>query len=130
MAEEARLKADAEEGERLAAEDAEKQKAIQAEIERAAQEAAKKEKKRAEKIQMAKNLTAVKEEVVKLGMALAEKEKELGDANAMIAALKAKIKEMKAKENEINRNIIASNKAEEKLLCYRVEDQALFCLHD
>ncbi|MBY0462393.1 MAG: hypothetical protein K2Q34_04355 [Alphaproteobacteria bacterium] len=116
LEEEARKEEEAKEEARLIAEEEVKQKAIEAEIEKAAQEAARKVKKRAAELQVVKDLATIKEEIVKLGTELAAKEKELGDANVMITALKAKIEEMKAKEIEINKNIIASNKAEEKLL--------------
>ncbi|MBY0281100.1 MAG: hypothetical protein K2W94_02975 [Alphaproteobacteria bacterium] len=122
LAEEARIKAEAEEEERLLAEEAVKQKEIEAAIEAEAQKAAEKAKKRAEKAKMATDLVALKEEAAKLGIELAEKERLLGDRDAEIVQLKSTIENMKVKEAEVAKTIIAHNKTATKILQTQVAE--------
>jgi colicin import membrane protein len=116
LAEEKRIKEEEEEEARLAAEEEEKQKQIQLEIEAETKKAVEKAKKRAENVQLHTNLVAAKQEIVDLATALSGKEKELGEANGEIVRLKSEIDDMKAKEAEIAKTIISSNRATNQTL--------------
>ncbi|MBY0462394.1 MAG: hypothetical protein K2Q34_04360 [Alphaproteobacteria bacterium] len=116
LAEEKRIKEEEEEEARLAAEEEEKQKQIQLEIEAETQKAVEKAQKRAARAQMATDLAAAKQEIVDLATALSVKEKELGEANGEIVRLKSEIDDMKAKEAEIAKTIISSNRATNQTL--------------